>query len=170
MKKLISAFCLLLLFPVSSLAEEANDQNSDKQYGLILGGFSYHWSEEPKDKDGNRKDFNEVHNTLGALVRFYEEDDIEIDWAATIFTDSYDESAWAVRRTWGKAYHFEHVKVVPKLAGMITKKRTSYKDDESKIFPAIAPMMYVGNEHVGAEFLLFPWFDGFGYVEFEVLF
>lgn len=166
MKKLTSALYILLFLPLITFANE----ETDKQYGVILGGFSYHWSEEPKDKAGNEKDFNETHNTVGGLVRFYEEDNTEIDWAATVFTDSYDESAWAVRRTWGKAYQFEHLKVVPKIAGMITKKRTSYKDDESKIFPAIAPMMYVGNEHFGAEFLLFPWFDGFAYVEFELLY
>jgi len=170
MKKLISALYLLLLFPIHGFAEETTDKIKDEQYGLILGGFSYHWSTEPKDRDGNTRPFNETHNTIGAIVRFYEEDNTEIDWAATVYTDSYDETAWAVRRTWGKAYQFEHVKLVPKLAGMITKKRTSYKDDDSKIFPAIAPMLYVGNDNVGAEFLVFPWFDGFAYVEFEVLF
>jgi hypothetical protein len=166
MKTLISAVCFFLFLPSLYAAEE----ESEKQYGLILGGFSYHWSEEPKDNSGERRDFNEVHNTVGALVRFYEEDNTEIDWAATVFKDSYEGSAWMIRRTWGKSYQFEHVKVVPKIAGMITKKRTSYKDDGAKIFPAVAPMMYVGNEHLGAEFLLFPWFDGFAYVEFEVLF
>lgn len=166
MKKLISTVFLLFCLPSINYANE----DSEKQYGVILGGFSYHWSQEPKDNNGDRKAFNEIHNTIGGLVRFYEEDNTEIDWAATVFTDSYDDSAWAVRRTWGKAYQFEHVKVVPKIAGMITKKRTSYKDDGSKIFPAIAPMVYVGNKHFGAEFLLFPWFDGFAYVEFELLY
>ncbi|GAA3927616.1 hypothetical protein [Litoribacillus peritrichatus] len=166
MKSLL-VFLISLILPFQPVFAEIENQ---KQYGAIIGGFSYHWSEEPKDNSGETRAFNEVHNTIGGLVRFYEENDYEIDWAATIFTDSYDESAWAVRRTWGKAFHFNQVRVVPKLAGMITKKRTSYKDDESKIFPAIAPMMYIGNQHLGAEFLLFPWFDGFAYVEFEVLF
>lgn len=147
-----------------------SDENDKKQFGLIAGGFSYHWSDEPEDDDGETRSFNETHNTFGALVRFYEDEDVEIDWAATFFTDSYDESAWAIRRTWGKAFHFESFRAVPKVALMLTRKRTSYKDDESKVFPAVAPMLYVGNRHFGAEFLLFPWFDGFGYVEFEVLF
>ena len=165
--KILLILLTCLVTPLQTLFAETI---KEKQYGAIFGGFSYHWSDEPEDNDGNTRSFNETHNTLGALVRFYEEDDYEIDWAATIFTDSYDESAWAVRRTWGKAYHFDHVRVVPKLAGMITKKRTSYKDEDSKVFPAIAPMMYVGNEHFGAEFLLFQWFDGFAYGEFEVLY
>lgn len=165
MKSLVPFLLLLLTSMISAASED-----SEKQYGVILGGFSYHWSEEPEDSSGKKRDFNEIHNTIGGLVRFYEEDDTEIDWAATIYTDSYNDTAWMLRRTWGKAYHFEHVRVVPKLAGMITKKRTSYKDDGSKVFPAIAPMMYVGNQHFGAEFLLFPWFDGFAYVEFELLY
>ena len=168
MKNIFFPFWILLLTSSLSLQTHAEEETK-KQYGAILGGFSFHWSEDPKDEFGNTRAFNETQNTIGALVRFYEEDNEEIDWAATFFKDSYNESAWAVRRTWGKSFQFEHVRVVPKIAGMITRKRTSYQK-ESKVFPAIAPMMYVGNEHFGAEFLLFPWFDGFAYVEFEILY